>query len=152
MLEDGQTYEKTEIDKWLKSNNTSPLTREKLKTKKYSINFSIKNMVDLYLTKNPDKISEQYFILRPPKDYKNDEEVINFISCIKKYGSQYDKIIFNIINKSSTRSCLFLIDYIYENKLFDFLKIRNEINLTFNYAICIYQNAECVKTNVGNLW
>jgi hypothetical protein len=43
---DGHTYERGEIIKWLKTNNTSPKTNIKLKNKKLTPNLSLKMLID----------------------------------------------------------------------------------------------------------
>ena len=99
-------------------------------------------MVDLYLRDHPDKIKDQY--LKPPKDYENDEEVITFITNIKKYYPKYNEIILNICKESSNNVCLFLLNYIYENKFFEFFKVKNDEDWMPIHFICEYQNEKCV--------
>lgn len=44
MAEDGQTYEQTEITKWFKTHDTSPITRKKI-GKKVTINYKAKSTI-----------------------------------------------------------------------------------------------------------
>lgn len=48
IIDDGFTYEKKWIKKWLKNNNKSPMTNQKLKSKICIPNYSIKKLVDDY--------------------------------------------------------------------------------------------------------
>lgn len=45
----GHTYEKDELDRWLQTHNTSPMTGQTLNTKQYVINYNVKSMIDEYL-------------------------------------------------------------------------------------------------------
>ena len=42
---DGHTYERSEIEKWLKKNETSPLTNLKLENKKLIPNLTLKLLI-----------------------------------------------------------------------------------------------------------
>jgi len=48
LMGDGYTYEKTALQDWLKSKDTSPTTNEPLFSKQYVINHAIKNQIDVY--------------------------------------------------------------------------------------------------------
>ena len=76
LFDDGQTYELEMISEWLENNDTSPITREKIKCFEIKENQLIKQMVDKYLQENTDK--EQY------SDYD-----------IKKYTKLGKKVIEN---------------------------------------------------------
>jgi hypothetical protein len=60
IIEDGFTYERDEIVKWLKHNDSSPMTRMIIRDKKMFTNHSIKQQVNEYLSSNPDEIIHQY--------------------------------------------------------------------------------------------
>ena len=47
---DGHTYEKEFIEKWLKNNNTSPLTNKILENKNLIPNFALKKAIDEYIS------------------------------------------------------------------------------------------------------
>jgi ankyrin repeat protein len=57
---DGCLYERVTIEKWLKKNNTSPVTMEKLKSKKLYPCYPMKSMVDAFLEKYPKEKENQY--------------------------------------------------------------------------------------------
>lgn len=42
---DGHTYERTAIEKWLKKNNTSPITRQKLASRNFLPNYALKSAI-----------------------------------------------------------------------------------------------------------
>jgi len=56
---DGITYEKSEITRWLKKNNTSPITRKKISKKLYP-SFTTKNIVDIFIKNNPQYAEDIY--------------------------------------------------------------------------------------------
>ena len=60
IIQDGNTYELDEIQKWFETKNTSPITNVVITDKTIITNFAIKSMVDNYLQLNPDKINQQY--------------------------------------------------------------------------------------------
>jgi hypothetical protein len=49
---DGYTYERTEIEKWLSQNNTSPLTNETLDNKKLITNYTLKGAINEFIVAN----------------------------------------------------------------------------------------------------
>ena len=103
-------------------------------------------MVNVYLLNNPDKIDEQYKLGEPTKilDYNNDNEVLSFIKTIKKYDTEYDKIVLQISQTSSSEVCLFLLNYICENKLLKFFEIKDEFDNKIIHYICKTQNETCI--------
>ena len=62
IIADGFTYEKTEIERWLLVNDTSPCTNVKLSHTKLCDNLFMKQTVEKYLKENPDQIDEQYVV------------------------------------------------------------------------------------------
>lgn len=56
--DDGHTYEKTYLKKWLKNNSTSPITKQKIR--EYHLDYNKKNLVDIFLTEYPQYRCEQY--------------------------------------------------------------------------------------------
>lgn len=59
-LESGQTYEKRAIQKWLRTNNTCPITRRQITNKTLQTNVLVKQIVEKYLLKFPNEKEEQY--------------------------------------------------------------------------------------------
>ena len=55
MIESGNTYEREAILKWLKNNNTDPLTNDKLNSKTVTPNRTVKRMIVTYLDKQKEK-------------------------------------------------------------------------------------------------
>eukprot|EP01084_Bolivina_argentea_P112101 199960_1 len=51
LIGDGHTYEREELQKWLQSNNTSPITNETLESKQFCSNFALKYQIDEYKIK-----------------------------------------------------------------------------------------------------
>lgn len=60
MPEDGYTYEKYEILKWLAEHSTSPMTREPIQIKNVYENVLVKELVRNYLSMHPEKKHDQY--------------------------------------------------------------------------------------------
>ena len=52
ILEDGNTYEKEAIEKWLKENSTSPITNQKLFSTKLIQNLTLRKMIEDWKEKN----------------------------------------------------------------------------------------------------
>ncbi len=50
MAADGHTYDRPSIERWFAAHNTSPLTGARLETKKLTPVYSLRNLVDKYLT------------------------------------------------------------------------------------------------------
>ena len=123
ILSDGQTYEKMEIDRWLKTNDTSPLTGNKLKTKDYSINYSIKNLVNIYLKDHPDKISEQYDEKPKSKPKSKSKSKINEKICkVDTLDTFYKFSTDEILNKFD------IINKIEKNDISAIIDIKNELD------------------------
>ncbi|CAF1205295.1 unnamed protein product [Rotaria magnacalcarata] len=51
LIEDGRSYEKTALERWLINNNTSPMTNKVLKSKEFIINISLKNAIEEFREK-----------------------------------------------------------------------------------------------------
>lgn len=65
--EDGHTYEKSEILKWLVSHDTSPITRVPICTHNpISVNHVIQQLVDIYLASHPEEVSSQFQLFQTP--------------------------------------------------------------------------------------
>ena len=59
-IDDGYTYEKQAIEKWLENNKTSPMTKRNIITNQFTTNIVIRTFVENYMLENPDKKDEQY--------------------------------------------------------------------------------------------
>lgn len=57
---DGITYEKQALEKWLKINKKSPMTGKIIKETTFSVNYSMKHVVEEYLKNNPNEKINQY--------------------------------------------------------------------------------------------
>jgi len=51
LIEDGRSYEKRELQRWLQNHNTSPTTNKDLKCKDFVINISLKNAIEEFREK-----------------------------------------------------------------------------------------------------
>ncbi|CAF3287350.1 unnamed protein product [Rotaria socialis] len=51
LIEDGRSYEKRELQRWLQNHNTSPTTNKVLKNKDFIINISLKNAIEEFREK-----------------------------------------------------------------------------------------------------
>jgi hypothetical protein len=79
IVSDGHTYELEAIENWIKISQTSPFTNEVLNVNygklEFVINYSIKRLINAYLTQYPDKKSEIY---KPNINYDRVVENKNF--------------------------------------------------------------------------
>ncbi|CAF3693423.1 unnamed protein product [Rotaria sp. Silwood1] len=57
LIEDGRSYEKRELEIWLRNHNTSPITNKVLKSKHFIVNINLKNAIDEFREK---QIKAQY--------------------------------------------------------------------------------------------
>ena len=58
VAQDGHTYERTEIEKWLQNNSTSPMDRSQITNKKLYKNIGLKGAIQLWKNNNPDLVKE----------------------------------------------------------------------------------------------
>lgn len=128
---DGITYEKQALEKWLKINKKSPITGTSLEQTTFSVNYSMKNIVDEYLKNNPNEKTNQYI----------EELDENTIKNILRFGT-HDEIV------------ELMKDTKYLNMIF------SDKCDTLHY-VCIYQTHETIKflierganyNNVSNTW
>lgn len=53
---DGITYERTNIERWLSTNSTSPMTREHIPSQSLISNIALKHTIAAYLNVNPERV------------------------------------------------------------------------------------------------
>ena len=75
---DGITYERTEIEKWLSSHSTSPITKKPMDNK-LVCNIFVKKMVVEFLEKNHEKYGEEQYKLS--NTYSDNK--MKILNCIK---------------------------------------------------------------------
>jgi hypothetical protein len=92
IAEDGNTYERKNIETWLKSKNTSPLTRKIIK-KPLVDNLIIKQLVAIHLTNNPNEKKNQYL---PTRIENTNGEIVDMLSYTG-FGIFYDNdvVVYN---------------------------------------------------------
>ena len=109
ICEDGITYEKSAIMKWLSENKTSPITRKVISSDKIYPNIGIKKLIEEYkrieecqrleqerleyerLEKNNIFKMEQYFVISLQPDIIKDIFNYSLLSCkVELYGSWND--------------------------------------------------------------
>ncbi|CAF1600630.1 unnamed protein product, partial [Didymodactylos carnosus] len=56
LIEDGRSYEKSALEKWLQAHNTSPMTNCLLKDRRFVLNYNLKSAIEDYQLKQ-DKIN-----------------------------------------------------------------------------------------------
>ena len=81
MAPDGETYEREEIETYLKSNTASPITYETFKDKTLTPNNSIKKLIHGFLNKNPD-------LREGDKFYLSKRLIVQCVEAIKIGDSQ----------------------------------------------------------------
>lgn len=86
VAQDGHTYEKAAIQKWLEKNNTSPLTLKPLPTRKLLINWAIKKAIDEAKTLNEENLAKINAL------EKQAEEHIKTISDLKQKNQELEKV------------------------------------------------------------
>jgi len=95
-LEDGTTYEKDFILKWLKKSNKSPLTGSELKNKNFYENITLRTFIDQIVEKYPELEEQRY-----SNKYEDNMEIVNEAILNKKFNilSKYKKFTFNGLTK-----------------------------------------------------
>jgi DNA-directed RNA polymerase subunit L len=58
---DGETYEREEIERWLRLNHTSPATNVKLTDKVLKPNIALKKAINTFLEQHDEFFDEVYF-------------------------------------------------------------------------------------------
>lgn len=61
IMSDGHTYDKENIEKWLKKSKKSPLTNEVLKTN-ITINYNLKKVINDYKENNNSEVKKEFYI------------------------------------------------------------------------------------------
>lgn len=89
MAEDGHTYERQAIESWFKKNTSSPITRKTI-GKNLFPNYSMKNIIDIYLKDNPDSVNDKYKIIETfdifhLRDLVEVNDHKNIIDYLEKY-------------------------------------------------------------------
>ena len=146
-LSDGHTYEKDEIIKYLKINNKSPITRNKLNDdiRDLKINYTIKNLVECYLSsknilKNDIfvKLIDKEFII---KNGKNNNLMEKYIETIDIHNANNDGMYpIHLICKYSTPEMIkFLIE------LGVNLEVEDCDGMRPIHYICKYSTPEMIK-------
>ncbi|CAF1607584.1 unnamed protein product, partial [Didymodactylos carnosus] len=51
LIEDGRSYEKRELQRWLANHNTSPTTNKVLTSKQFIVNINLKNAIEEFREK-----------------------------------------------------------------------------------------------------
>jgi len=146
-LSDRHTYEKDEIIKYLKINNKSPITRNKLNDdiRDLKINYTIKNLVECYLSsknilKNDIfvKLIDKEFII---KNGKNNNLMEKYIETIDIHNANNDGMYpIHLICKYSTPE---MIKYIIDNGVDLEAKLYNDWRPI--HLICRFSTPEMIK-------
>lgn len=97
IAEDGFTYERTEIINWLKNNNTSPITRDKI-NKIVLPNQFAKTIITEKLQKNPQYKQHQYEIILPFSEILKQKAYTQILK-IQSFTLNDLNILLNIYNK-----------------------------------------------------
>ncbi len=97
---DGQTYERSEICRWLQSHDTSPLTGKKLETPKLIPNIALKNAIGHF---HPAQQSQALKQMKGIKRGKQSAEFITFASEKGGLATYYlDDVLFITVKEAST--------------------------------------------------
>ncbi|CAF3608242.1 unnamed protein product [Rotaria sp. Silwood1] len=134
LVEDGHSYEKSALERWLKDHNTSPLTNNQLKSQTFVINYTLKSIIeDFHRQQNEIKSISNFrcFTLyrgRPHNDqWKNNPKLKIIISllgppnvgksCLAS-NIEYGQPQINRIHKATiaTDVFFFYLDSLFENK------------------------------------
>ena len=119
LAEDGITYEKHAILEWLKNNNTSPITQAVI-SKNINNNIGIKQLVDIFLLKNPDYLEKQFNFNYSFLNFNN--ECINYVKN-KNFNKLLDYVEFDLNHNFFEK----LLEHCKDenNKLIKFIRERN---------------------------
>jgi uncharacterized protein YegL len=109
IMPDGQTYERTAIDKALKSSPFSPLTKKPLSMKDALPNYALKSMIEKYLNSgnNPLKIEQPQKV-----DLNKQAKIKSFKAEVIDEPSKSEKVFVNLTiepEKTDSRKPLVLI-------------------------------------------
>ncbi len=63
---DGVTYERVNIERWLQTNSTSPITREHMPSRSLIPNMALKHTIVSYLSANPDRVGTVHVMPTAP--------------------------------------------------------------------------------------
>lgn len=74
-LSDGHTYELCEIQKWLQTKQTSPMTRVAITEKNFTVNYSMKQIIENYMAEHPDADRYENYV---PKHFFDINKYLNF--------------------------------------------------------------------------
>ena len=147
-IDDGYTYEKQAIEKWLENNKTSPMTKDKITIINFKVNIVIKNIIENYLLENPDKKEEQFkeYIVKNNfvwDNFKNltiikQKEYLDNCIDLEQYNDGFKPIHF--ICKYSTPE---MIKYIIDKNVDLECKINNGWKPI--HFICRYQTSDIIS-------
>lgn len=102
---DGHTYEKEHIVKWLQVNNKSPMTREPMSLCDLKPNYALRSMIDSYLLEN-SKGSSSNVPAEPPKSTEVPSFTVykgkNCVSVLTKKTEQLPLILVMILDSSGS--------------------------------------------------
>lgn len=148
IAEDGQLYERSAIEQWFSENKISPLSRKVIHTNLVE-SYTIKNILDSLLRKNPDLKLQQFEI--DNSHQMNENTIIKLIN-----SSQYNKLLnyakfdFNIFMK---RIILFekllshapndILKYVIDNTID--IDCKNKIGTKPIHMICNSCNYDIIK-------
>ncbi|KAL9657185.1 hypothetical protein ABK040_011407 [Willaertia magna] len=102
IIETGHTFERSSIEEWLKSKNTCPITRKKLKVKVPIPNFGLKSTINENIEKYIKKL------IKHVKLWSND---INLIDLISELINESLDLIKNNINFNNLQNELKLLKF-----------------------------------------
>ena len=107
--DDGYTYERDMIQKWLQKNKKSPITKKILDPNKLYYSYNMKKMVDDYLELYPDWKKDQYKVLEP-----FNAKISEIYHYLKNY--QFNELL-NIVDFDLTSSYneINFMKYLFEN-------------------------------------
>merc|ERR1712130_430945 len=94
MTDDGQSYERAAIEEWLKHNDTSPNTGERLPSKKITPNYSLNAAIAQYRKRRDDQNNQKKICLN----------VSSIMELINKGGGN-GKSLDELANELDIKSC-----------------------------------------------
>jgi len=155
VTEDGYIYERTAIEQWIDTKNTSPMTNKKISKNLISVH-TIKQIIDDIIKKNPKLAKERY---KPDMTYlKNIKKITGFIQQGKfnellKYKnfdlkSMYDEDILKKFFKSCNNEEVIKHLFDDEDVIKQFRSSKNSSDLIISKCltyISIYSNVTAIK-------
>lgn len=140
MATDGYFYEKSQIKKWFKNNNKSPMTNLEI-TNELHVSYIFNNMLENYLDNNPTERHNRFDASKTHAEFT--KKIHNFIKT-KNFNKLYDKDLLISLLKCKNSS---VINHFIDN-IID-LEKQDENSVRPIHYVAEYCNTAAIKYLIG---